>query len=134
MPLTGIRFQVDISDSHGNEYENASGDGGSTHVWNVGVLQRDYAVLYPKTLSSSDFYDVLVDSTTSDLGGPGFESRPWDRSAWQIFRGLPWSLQANADIVSKVQLPFTSFPIIIHTVILRYLNYTAEKVIKLFEI
>jgi hypothetical protein len=32
IPLTEIIFQVDISDSHGNEYENASGDGSSTHV------------------------------------------------------------------------------------------------------
>jgi hypothetical protein len=27
-------------------------DGGSTHLWNVGILQRDYTVLHPKKLSS----------------------------------------------------------------------------------
>jgi hypothetical protein len=28
-------------------------DRGSTHLWNVGVLQRDYTVLYPRKLVSS---------------------------------------------------------------------------------
>jgi hypothetical protein len=28
-------------------------DGGSTHLWNVGLLRRDYAALYPIRLSSS---------------------------------------------------------------------------------
>jgi hypothetical protein len=29
------------------------GDGGIVHLWNVGLLQRDYAALYPRMLSSS---------------------------------------------------------------------------------
>jgi hypothetical protein len=29
-------------------------DGGSTHLWNVGLLQQDYIVLYPRKLSSSN--------------------------------------------------------------------------------
>jgi hypothetical protein len=32
---------------HGDE------DGGSTHLWNVDLLQRDYKALYPRRLSSS---------------------------------------------------------------------------------
>jgi hypothetical protein len=28
-------------------------DGGSKHLWNVGLLQRDYTALYPRRLSSS---------------------------------------------------------------------------------
>jgi hypothetical protein len=28
-------------------------DGGSTHLWNVGLLQREYTELYPRKLSSS---------------------------------------------------------------------------------
>jgi hypothetical protein len=30
-------------------------DGGSTHLLNVGLLQRDYTALYPRGLSSSKF-------------------------------------------------------------------------------
>jgi hypothetical protein len=28
-------------------------DGGSSHVWNVGLHQQDYTMLYPESLSSS---------------------------------------------------------------------------------
>jgi hypothetical protein len=35
-------------------------DGGSTHLWNVGLLQRDYTALYPRRLSSSCCIQVLL--------------------------------------------------------------------------
>jgi hypothetical protein len=38
----------EISVSYGGEY------GGSTYLWNVGTLKRDYTTLYPRRLSSSD--------------------------------------------------------------------------------
>jgi hypothetical protein len=33
-----------------------SPDGGSMHLWNVGLLQRDYTEQYPRRLSSSNLY------------------------------------------------------------------------------
>jgi hypothetical protein len=33
-------------------------DRGSTHLWNVGLLQWDYTALYPRRLSSSDVYNL----------------------------------------------------------------------------
>jgi hypothetical protein len=33
-------------------------DGGSTHLWNVGLLKTDYTALFTRTLSSS--YDIAV--------------------------------------------------------------------------
>jgi hypothetical protein len=34
--------------------DNHPDDGRSTHVWNIGLLQRDYTVLCPRRLSSSN--------------------------------------------------------------------------------
>jgi len=31
-------------------------DGGSTHLWNVGLLQRDYSALYARRLWSNEEY------------------------------------------------------------------------------
>jgi hypothetical protein len=36
-----------------NHYVDHLDDAGSTHVWNVGLLQRDNTMLYPRRLSSS---------------------------------------------------------------------------------
>jgi hypothetical protein len=73
---TGLMDLCDISGSHGGEYEVHSvfwdvepcrlgvarrfkgsyclhhrpDDGGSTHLWNVGLLKRDYTVLHPRRL------------------------------------------------------------------------------------
>jgi hypothetical protein len=38
-----ISEQTDVSEVH---TASIMGDGGSTHSWNVGLLQRDYAALY----------------------------------------------------------------------------------------
>jgi hypothetical protein len=50
-------------------------DGGSTHFWNVGLIQRDYTAVYPRRLSSSQirFYHgvesllVVINSVTLKL-------------------------------------------------------------------
>jgi hypothetical protein len=34
-------------------FQRCPDDGGSTHIWNVSLLKRDYTALYPKTLSYS---------------------------------------------------------------------------------
>jgi hypothetical protein len=39
--------------------------GGSTHLWNVGVLLRDCTALYPTTLSSSEFLACIFCSQIS---------------------------------------------------------------------
>jgi hypothetical protein len=44
-----------------------TGDGGSTQLWNVGLLQRDYTALYPKKLSSSKVEQSALFPQTSIL-------------------------------------------------------------------
>jgi hypothetical protein len=39
--------------SQGNDVVHHRPDGGSTYLWIVGLLQRDYTALYPRRLSSS---------------------------------------------------------------------------------
>jgi hypothetical protein len=41
----------ETSGSHGGESDRPD-DEGSTHLWNVGLVQRDYTVLYPRSLTS----------------------------------------------------------------------------------
>jgi hypothetical protein len=42
-------------------------DGYSTHLWNVGLLQRDYTVLYPRRLSSSNVEYYRSDVTYNSI-------------------------------------------------------------------
>jgi hypothetical protein len=53
--LAGVnqRFRhADCIQHQGDEWR--PDDGCSTHVWNIGILQRDYTALYPRRLQSSD--------------------------------------------------------------------------------
>jgi hypothetical protein len=61
--LTGC----EISGSHGGDYEDDSllgysilMLGVSTHIWNVGLLQRDYTTLHPRRLPSPSSCDESV--------------------------------------------------------------------------
>jgi hypothetical protein len=39
-------------------------DGGSTHLRNVGLPQRDYMILFPRRMSSSGYYCMLEVTST----------------------------------------------------------------------
>jgi hypothetical protein len=64
-------FICEISGSPGGDYEDDRhhwlDDGGSTHLWNIGLLKRDYIALCPRNLSSPLVFIYLTYKNISAL-------------------------------------------------------------------
>jgi hypothetical protein len=82
-------------------------DGGSTHLWNIGLLQRDYTVLYPRDLLATKHgFIISPRHTTRPHGNEVQDSVCWEDadSIWHVHGILLPEFTDNWTIVNTYRL------------------------------
>jgi hypothetical protein len=83
-------------------------DDGIRHLWNVGIFQRDYTKLYPRRLSSSEFFTAYQSSWDSICNKPCSIARPYPIIIHYSFLGRILSSMRNDNLVYPSPWDFKS--------------------------